>query len=115
MKITVSRKGEKLGPYTVGEINARLLAGELKLHDWAWPEGATDWLPLGSIAGVGHSSPIKPPPRINRRVVIWAVVIVVFFWLLNKYAEDRAAFDNRMQDERWKFEDRNREIIQGRR
>ncbi len=55
MKITVSRKGETQGPYNVEEINARLLAGELKAHDWAWPEGASDWVPLESIAGIGNS------------------------------------------------------------
>jgi hypothetical protein len=52
MKMFISREGQKLGPYSVEEINARLRAGELNLHDWAWPEGAPDWVSLGSITGI---------------------------------------------------------------
>ena len=60
MKITISREGQQSGPYTVEEINARLRAGELKLHDWAWPEGASDWVSLGSIVGIDGRAPSAP-------------------------------------------------------
>jgi len=56
-KITVSKNGEKLGPYTREEINAFLGSGELNLDDWAWPEGVSDWVPLGRIAGIGSNPP----------------------------------------------------------
>jgi|688.fasta_scaffold531441_2 hypothetical protein len=52
MKIFISREGQQFGPYSVEEINARLRAGELNLHDWAWPEGEPDWVSLGSINGI---------------------------------------------------------------
>ena len=51
MKITVAKNGEYLGPYTVEEIKGLLLTGKIKAYDWAWPEDASDWVPVGSLAG----------------------------------------------------------------
>lgn len=53
MKITVAKNGENLGPYTVEEINALVLSGKIRDNDWAWPEDASDWVPVGSLIGVG--------------------------------------------------------------
>ena len=101
MKITVAKNGENFGPFPVEEINARLLAGELKPDDWAWPEGATDWVRLGSVRGVGFSSPTKPPPRIRRKVVIWLVAITVLvLLLLNSVMKEQARLDDRMELQR---------------
>ena len=68
MKIFISREGQKLGPYSVEEINARLRAGELNLHDWAWPEGASDWGPLESIVGIVSTAPVEMQPTTPRVV-----------------------------------------------
>ena len=68
MKIFISREGQKLGPYSVEEINARLRAGELNLHNWAWPEGASDWGPLESIVGIVSTAPVEMQPTTPRVV-----------------------------------------------
>jgi hypothetical protein len=60
MKITISREGQQLGPYSVEEINARLRTGELTLHNWAWIDGASDWMPLESIVGIDGTDPSAP-------------------------------------------------------
>ena len=66
MKITVAKNGEYLGPYTVEEIKELLLAGKIKNYDWAWPEDASDWVPVGSIVGGGDSPSGVPPVEQNQ-------------------------------------------------
>lgn len=68
-KITVSKNGEQVGPITREETNARLRAGELNPNDWAWLEGAPDWVPLGSISGIGGNPPPQPVPAQQASIV----------------------------------------------
>ncbi len=60
MKITVAKNGEYLGPHTVEEIKDLLQKGKIKGNDWAWPEDASDWVPVGSIVE-GGNPPSKVP------------------------------------------------------
>jgi len=66
MQIHVARNGQRLGQYSVEEVNRKLADGTLLLTDLAWHEGAAGWAPLASIAGVTTPSastmPILPPP-----------------------------------------------------
>jgi hypothetical protein len=54
MKIHLAKPGgEREGPFTVEEINARLAARKFSGTDyWAWYEGLQSWVPLHEIPGV---------------------------------------------------------------
>lgn len=98
MKITVSQDGQQSGPYSVEEINARLRAGELKLHDWAWMEGASDWVPLGSITGIDGTAPAAPvavKPRVPSAVPVVANPSVSHMPSAKAVAGKPTAFFNR--------------------
>ncbi len=49
MKIFISRDGERTGPYSVKEINARLKDGTLLPSDLACQEGVEEWVPLSEM------------------------------------------------------------------
>ena len=49
MKIFISRDGERTGPYSVKEINARLKDGTLLPSDLACQEGMEEWVPLSEM------------------------------------------------------------------
>ena len=75
MNIFISKNGQKLGPYAVEAARAMVLAGTVKANDWAWIDGATDWIPLNQIPGftnyqaptsaVSTASPITAPVAPN--------------------------------------------------
>jgi hypothetical protein len=63
-QITVHHQGQSLGPFTLAQINQKLLTGELLSGDLAWPQGAPNWVPLSSIPGISNAAPppLPPPP-----------------------------------------------------
>ncbi len=56
MQIHIARNGQKLGPYSLEEVNRQLAAGTLTTADLGWYEGAAGWMPLTSVPGVGVGS-----------------------------------------------------------
>ena len=50
--IHVSRDGKEIGQYSVFEINKSLTAGTLLKTDWAWYEGAAEWVQITEVEGV---------------------------------------------------------------
>jgi uncharacterized RDD family membrane protein YckC len=64
MKLYISRDGERVGPYSVEQVNRQLAAGTLSPHDLGWSESSPGWKPLLSFAGVivpgGASSTAAP-------------------------------------------------------
>jgi len=59
--------GERIGPYTLDQINRDLAAKKYRDTDyWAWYEGADAWMPLYTIPGISQtaarSAPTPPPP-----------------------------------------------------
>ncbi|MEP7014559.1 MAG: RDD family protein [Verrucomicrobiota bacterium] len=52
MEIYIKGRGQRLGPYSVAEINRRLATGALNPSELAWHEKAAGWEPLFTIAGV---------------------------------------------------------------
>ena len=59
MSLLINKDGKQLGPYTIEEARALVLAGSLAPIDWAWAEGATDWIQLKDVPGFSVAS--KPP------------------------------------------------------
>jgi uncharacterized RDD family membrane protein YckC len=52
MQIYVTRNDERIGPFSLEEVNRQLAAGLLHPANQAWYEGSPGWRPLGSIVGV---------------------------------------------------------------
>lgn len=57
MQIHIARNGQRMGPFSLEEINRQLAAGTLNPADQAWYEGATGWVPLSTVPGVSSSAP----------------------------------------------------------
>ena len=64
MPLLINKDGKQLGPYSLDEARALVLSGELEATDWAWPDGATKWVPLKDVPGFAPSAPAAatPPP-----------------------------------------------------
>lgn len=64
MQIYVMKNDERLGPFSLEEVNRQLAAGMLNPSDQAWHEGSPGWKALLSITGVimpgGASSTAEP-------------------------------------------------------
>ena len=60
MSLLINKDGKQLGPFSIDEARGLVRAGSLSPDDWAWPDGATDWIPLKDVAG--FSAPAKPVP-----------------------------------------------------
>ncbi|MEI9999343.1 MAG: PH domain-containing protein [Verrucomicrobiota bacterium] len=63
MSLVINKDGKQLGPYSLDEARALVLSGELEADDWAWPEGAAQWVPLKDVPGFAtkHDAPAAPP------------------------------------------------------
>src|ERR1051326_3954618 len=49
MDIHLYKDGQRLGPFTLEEVNSQLGSGAIALTDQAWRQGLTRWVPLGSL------------------------------------------------------------------
>jgi len=61
MSLVINKDGKQLGPYSVEEARSLVLAGSLTPNDWAWPDGATDWMPLKEVPGFSVAPKPAPP------------------------------------------------------
>ena len=52
MTLIVVKDGQKIGPFTVAQINAHLAGGSLEPTDLGWAEGFDTWYPLSQIQGL---------------------------------------------------------------
>jgi len=57
MPLLINKDGKQLGPYSLEDARALVLSGKLDATDWAWPDGATDWVLLKDVPGFST----KPP------------------------------------------------------
>ena len=51
--IYITRGGQQYGPYSSEQASAMLASGELSVSDQAWYEGASGWMPLNQVPGIG--------------------------------------------------------------
>ena len=51
-KISVTRKGEPIGPYSRDKAKEYFAAGQLLPTDWGWHEGMDEWKPLYEVLGM---------------------------------------------------------------
>ena len=60
MNYYLGRKGEKLGPYTLAQLQTMMAQGQVFPDDLAWGEGMPSWLPAAQVLGsAGH--PVQQP------------------------------------------------------
>jgi len=79
MEIFISRSGQRHGPYSLEQVNAWLISGELNPTDLAWYEGASNWTPVGSLSGTVAKSKTFTGRR-NRRD--WIVCLAFGFLMI---------------------------------
>jgi membrane protein YdbS with pleckstrin-like domain len=60
MSLLINKDGKQLGPYSLDEARALVLSGRLAASDWAWPDGATDWVALKDVPGFSVTTPAPP-------------------------------------------------------
>jgi membrane protein YdbS with pleckstrin-like domain len=61
MRVLVNKDGRQLGPYTLDEARALVLSGKLAADDWAWTDGAAQWIVLKDVPGFSPSAASAPP------------------------------------------------------
>ena len=52
MLVHIQRDGQQFGPYTLEDLNAHLASGALLPTDYAWYEGAANWMAMSDVPGV---------------------------------------------------------------
>jgi membrane protein YdbS with pleckstrin-like domain len=57
MGLLINKNGKQLGPYSLDEARALVLKGTLDADDWAWPDGANDWVYLKDVPGFTMAKP----------------------------------------------------------
>jgi hypothetical protein len=66
MQFYIHRNGERSGPFSPLEVRSSLAAGAIQPTDLAWHEGASEWLPLGSIPSFTADQPPATPNTVVR-------------------------------------------------
>lgn len=63
MPIVINKDGLQLGPYSLEQARTLVLEGTIDADDWAWPDGATEWVQLRNVPGftAAKAPPSKPP------------------------------------------------------
>jgi len=51
-KISVTRKGEPIGPYSRDKAKEYFASGQLLPTDWGWHDGMDDWKPINEVLGM---------------------------------------------------------------
>jgi len=60
MPLLINKDGKQLGPYSLDQARALVLSGKLEADDWAWPDGATDWVALKDVPGFTQTAVATP-------------------------------------------------------
>ena len=62
MQIHIDRGGQRLGPYSVEQVNAHLTDGFILPTYLGWTDGMADWVPITQVSGVTSAEGTPPPP-----------------------------------------------------
>jgi membrane protein YdbS with pleckstrin-like domain len=69
MSLVINKDGKQLGPYSLEQARALVLEGKVDADDWAWPDGAAEWVQLKDIPGFAaakvSSAPGAPPATVT--------------------------------------------------
>ena len=89
MTYYLGRKGEKLGPFTLAQLQSMMAEGQVFPDDLAWGEGMPSWLPASQVLGSTAqrvqqpTAPVLPPAGTNAYPpppnLHWALVLLLAF------------------------------------
>jgi membrane protein YdbS with pleckstrin-like domain len=74
MAVLINKDGKQLGPYSLDEARSLVLTGKLDPGDWAWPDGATEWIYLKDVPGFSGKKPeppVSPPAPLTEEQELW--------------------------------------------
>ena len=74
MSIVINKDGTQLGPYSLEQARTLVLEGTIDADDWAWPDGATEWVQLKDVPGFTTTKPAAPPAKLAASVPTTAAV-----------------------------------------
>jgi len=96
MTLYITKKGQRMGPYSLAEAQRLVANGTFLATEWAWHEGLPNWIPLNRVSGFAPTSPAAssalppvpipaaPPPTpmtpLQRPPLVW---IISIFYILN--------------------------------
>ena len=60
MSLLINKDGKQLGPFSLDQARALVLSGKIAPDDWAWPDGATEWIYLKDVPGFTAAKPAPP-------------------------------------------------------
>jgi uncharacterized RDD family membrane protein YckC len=63
MEIYIGQNSQKLGPFSLDEIQKGLEAGRFNTEDLAWYEGCEAWIPVTNLPGLKNAMPDLPLPE----------------------------------------------------
>jgi len=77
MQIFMQHKGQQCGPFPLDHVRAGLGDGTYQLSELAWYEGASGWLPLSTVPGIGDNPAAGAHPSAARTsgLAIWSLVL----------------------------------------
>lgn len=83
MQIFIQHNGQQTGPFPIEHVRAGLANGTYQSSDLAWHEGASGWLPLSTIPGIGNNAPpvlpgnfpANPSGTRTSPLAIWSLVL----------------------------------------
>ena len=61
MEIHIAKNGQRMGPYSEGQVKEMLAAGSVVGTDLAWHEGLADWKPVASVLSSAPATPAVVP------------------------------------------------------
>lgn len=71
--VYLQREGQQYGPYPVEQVREMLARGEVLSSDYAWVEGAPDWVPVANLPGLQPAVGMAVHAGGQRR---WGLIIV---------------------------------------
>ena len=79
-KISVTRKGEPIGPYSREKAKEYFASGQLLPTDWGWHDGMDDWKPINEVLGMaapGQATAAAGKSGKGKKVAIIAGIVVL--------------------------------------
>jgi hypothetical protein len=79
-KISVTRKGEPIGPYSREKAKEYFASGQLLPTDWGWHDGMDDWKPINEVLGMaapGQATAAAGKPGKGKKAAIIAGIVVL--------------------------------------
>ncbi len=84
-KISVTRKGEPIGPYSREKAKEYFASGQLLPTDWGWHDGMDDWKPINQVLGMvapAQTTAAAGKPGKGKKVAIIAGIVVLVSGLI---------------------------------